>query len=180
MIFRALSLLLVLAPTVALCQTPDFGGTWRLDEQRSRVSLEATLAGLIGAGAPATLHITQPTNGTLVIESQINESHARLYVPGGSTTTPVFLGEAGTITMATRWEGQTLVNEGTRDSPSAASTQVKEVFAIDAEGPTLAVEITISTADGTSSSSLRYVRIQNIGTCDSWPSPCKDFTRPNP
>ncbi len=175
---RALSLLLVLAPTLALCQTPDFAGTWKMDEERSNVNLEATLAGLIGAGAPVTLHITQPANGTLVIESQFNESHARLYVPGERTTTPVFLGEAGTITMMTRWEERKLVSEGTRESPSAPSTKVKETFALSGNAPTLEVEITTSGTHGTSSSSLKYTRTRDVGPCESWPSPCKDFTRP--
>lgn len=175
---RHVALLLVLAPAVALCQTPDFSGTWKLDEGRSRVDVEAPLAGLIGAGAPDTLHITQPANGTLVVESQINESHARLYVPGGQTTSLIFLGVAGTITMTTRWEGQTLVSEGSRDSSSGPSTNVEETFALSADSQTLEVEITVSTADGASSSTLRYTRIQDVGPCDSWPSPCKDFTRP--
>ena len=175
---RGMTLLVVLAPAVALCQTPDLSGTWKLDGDRSRVDVEAPLAGLIGAGAPPTLHITQPANGTLVVESQINESHARLYVPGGQTTTPIFLGTAGTITMTTRWEDQTQVSEGTRDSSSGPSTNVKETFALSADGQTLEVEISISTADGASSSTLRYTRIQDVGTCDSWPSPCKDFSRP--
>ncbi len=174
---RGMALLLILAPAVALCQTPDFRGTWKLDEERSNVNVEATLSGLIGGGAPSTLHITQPANGTLVVESQINESHARLYVPGRRTTTPVFLGAAGTITIAARWEGQTLVSEGTRDSSSGPSTNVEETFALSADGQTLEVEITVSTADGTSASTLRYATIQDVGTCDSWPSPCKDFSR---
>lgn len=180
MMVRAWVLFLLLAPAAAVCQTPDFRGTWRLDEARSSVALEAPLAGLIGAGAPPTLHVTQPANGTLVVESQINESHARLYVPGEETTTPVFLGEAGTITITTRWEGSTLVGEGVRESQSGPSTKVKEVFAVNAEGPTLEVEIVSSTAEGTSSSSLTYERVQGVGTCDSWPSPCKDFTPANP
>jgi len=175
---RSMTLLVVLAPAVALCQTPDFSGTWKLDGDRSRVDVEAPLAGLIGGGAPPTLHITQPTNGTLVVESEINESHARLYIPGGRTTTPIFLGTAGTITMTTRWEDQTLVSEGTRESSSGPSTNVKEIFALSTDGQTLDVEISVSTADGTRSSTLRFFRIQDVGPCDSWPSPCKDFSRP--
>lgn len=173
---RRMTLLVVLAPAVALCQTPDFSGTWKLDEKRSSVNVDATLTGLIGVGAPGVLHITQPANGTLVVESQINESHARLYVPGGSTTTPVFLGGAGTISMTTKWEGQSLVSEGTRNSRSGPATNVKETFALSADGHTLEVAILIATADGTSSSSLRYSRIQDVGSCESWPTPCKDFS----
>ncbi len=174
---RDMTLLLILAPELALCQTPDFAGTWKLDVEHSRVSAEAPLAGLIGGGAPGTLHITQPANGTLVVESQINESQARLYVPGGQTTTPVFLGVVGTITMTTQWKGQTLMSEGTRDSSSEPSIDVEESFALSADGQTLEVEISISTDDGKISSTLRYVRTRDVGPCESWPTPCKDFSR---
>ena len=64
----------------------NMSGTWKLDAARSRVAASAGLAGLIGAGAPETLHITQPANGTVVIESQINESHSRVYRPGTRTS----------------------------------------------------------------------------------------------
>jgi hypothetical protein len=184
MISRAASLLLVLAPAAGLCQTPDFAGTWKLNERRSSVSLEAPLAGLIGAGAPGTLHITQPANGTLVVESQVNESHARLYVPGETTTTAVFLGAGGTITMTSRWEQQTLVSEGTRESSSGPPSKVLEVFKLSADGQTLELEVTVEGTPETSSSAfssaLSYTRIQDVGPCDSWPSPCKDFSRPRP
>ena len=63
----------------------DFAGTWRLDAAASRITDGAGLAGLIAAGAPPTIHVTQPVNGTLVVESAINEGQARLYRPGGKT-----------------------------------------------------------------------------------------------
>lgn len=167
----------ILLSVAAFGQTPDFGGTWQLDDARSQVSVDAPLAGLIGAGAPGTLHITAPANGTLVVESEINESHSRLYVPGTHTTTPIFLGDAGTITMMTRWDGPTLVSEGVRESSSAGGEiRVKETYALDADGQTLELDITISNADGPSSSKLRYTRIDDVGPCESWPSPCKDFS----
>ena len=169
----------VIAPAALLVQEPDFSGTWRLDKERSSVSVEATLAGLIGAGAPETLHVTQPSNGSLVVESQINASYARLYTPGGETSTPVFLGEAGDITMTSRWEGRTLVAEGVRESSTGTSTAVKEVFGLSADGRTLEVEIMISD-DGKSVSRLRYSRTREVGPCESWPSPCKERTRPDP
>ena len=97
---------------------------------------EATLTGLIGVGPPRTLHITQQSNGTVVIESQINESYARLYVPGEKTSTPVFLGEPGSITMTSRWEGRTLVSEGTRESSSSRGN-VREAFGL-SEDPVVA------------------------------------------
>ena len=60
-----LAVVALLAPAITRAQTVDLSGTWRLDEERSRVRVEATLAGLMGAGAPQTLHIIQPSNGTL-------------------------------------------------------------------------------------------------------------------
>ena len=172
-----LAVVALLAPAVMRAQTVDLSGTWRLDEARSRVRAEATLAGLIGAGAPQTLHITQPSNGTLVVESQINESYARLYVPGEKTSTPIFLGEPGSITMTSRWEGRALVSEGTRKSPSSTAN-VREVFGLSEDGQTLEVEITLESADGDIESTLRYTKIRDVGPCESWPTPCKDPTRP--
>ncbi len=172
-----LAVLAVLAPVVVHAQAVDLSGTWSLDEERSRVRAEATLAGLIGAGAPRTLHITQPSNRTVVVESQINESYARLYVPGEETSTPVFLGEPGSITMTSRWEGRALVSEGTRESPSSTGN-VREVFGLSEDGQTLEVEIALEGADGDIVSTFRYTRIRDVGPCESWPTPCKDPARP--
>ena len=174
--------LAVLFSSAAAWGQPNLAGTWRLDESRSSIAADATLAGLIGAGAPETLHVTQPRNGTLVVESQVNESHARLYMPGKKTSTPIFVGEAGTITMTSRWDGAKLVSEGTRESSadtSASSTPVTEAFGLSDDGETLEVEITVSRDGATSASSLRYTRITDVGPCDSWPSPCKDPARPD-
>ena len=172
-----LAMLAVLAPVVVHAQEVDLSGTWSLDEERSRVRAEATLTGLMGAGAPGTLHITQPSNGTVVVESQINESYARLYVPGEKISTPVFLGEPGSITMTSRWEGGALVSEGTRQSSSSTGI-VREVFGLSEDGQTLEVDITLEGADGDMVSALRYRRIRDVGPCESWPTPCKDSTRP--
>ncbi|MGH9219581.1 MAG: hypothetical protein ACRD1W_09775, partial [Vicinamibacterales bacterium] len=80
---RAVVAVLILAATsVIQAQAPDFSGTWRLDEAKSKVLATAGMFGLISAGAPKMLHITQPANGTLVIESQVNEGHSRIYKPG--------------------------------------------------------------------------------------------------
>jgi len=166
--------------TVVLAQAPDFSGTWKLDTARSRITAAAGLAGLIGAGAPDTLHVTRPANGTLVIESQINESQARIYTPGSKSSTLVFVGTAGSITMTSRWEGRALVSEGSRESVSGSSnivTQVKEVLAFSADGRTLEIEVTTSGADGKSASTLMYTRTQDLGPCQSWPTPCKSFSR---
>lgn len=150
--------------------TPDFSGTWKLDRSRSRISDAAGLAGLIAAGAPDTLHVTQPANGTLVIESQINEGHARIYRPGGTTSTSA--GQSGTITMATKWEARTLVSEGTRAAASGAAAAVREAIALAPDG-TLTIDVITTEGDRKNASTLMYARIQTVGPCESWPTPCK-------
>jgi len=169
--------LMALGAGVVLAQArPDFSGTWKLDPSRSRIAETAGLAGLVGAGAPATLHITQPANGTLVIESQINEGHARLYRPGSRVSTPVTVGTTGSITMTSRWEGRSLVSEGTRESASATSpvaTHVKEVLSLSADGRTLILEVTTTAAGDKSASTMAYMKTQDVGPCQSWPTPCK-------
>ncbi len=155
-------------------QAPGFGGTWRLDEARSRVQAGAGLFGLIGAGVPPTLHITQPANGTLVVESQINEGHARMYAPRGRTTTPV--GQAGTITMVSTWSGRSLSAEGTQESAAGTTTtvrQVKEVYTLSADGTTLTIAVTAASGPETRASSLVFTRLASVGACESWPTPCK-------
>jgi hypothetical protein len=147
-----------------------FAGTWKLDAAQSRVEPAAGLAGLIGAGAPPMLHITQPANGTVVVESPINEGHVRMYHPGAKTATPV--GQGGTITMTTQWANKTLVSEGAAVAPNGVSSAIKEMYALSADGTALTIDITTSTPEA-KSSSLKYVRIVDVGPCESWPTPCK-------
>jgi hypothetical protein len=163
---------------LARAQPPaDLSGTWRLDPSRSRIVETSGLAGLAKAGAPETLYVTQPRNGTLVVESSTNESHARLYRPGSTTSTPVTVGQAGSITMTSRWEGRSLVGEGTREFTAAPVARVKEVLSSSADGRTLTIEITTSAAGVDSVSSLTYVKTQAVGPCQSWPTPCKTPAR---
>jgi hypothetical protein len=162
--------------TVVHAQAPDLSGTWRLDTARSRVAASAGLGGLIGAGAPETLHITRPANGTVILESQINESHTRVYTPGSKTSTPVTVGPPGSISMTTRWDGRTLVSEGTREStsgPSKVVTDVKETFALSADGRVLTIEVATKTGEESHASTLVYTRATDVGSCKTWPTPCK-------
>jgi hypothetical protein len=166
--FLLTGLLLVKIPARSvLAQAPDLSGTWKLDTERSRVEATAGIIGLIRSGAPPTLHITQPANGSLIVESQINESQSRIYKPGAKTSTPVV--PTGTITMTSRWEGRTLVSEGTSESASGAPSAVKEVFSTANDTQTLTVEITV----GQNHSTLIYTKTQTAEACRSWPTPCK-------
>jgi hypothetical protein len=150
----------------------SFAGTWRLDSAASRINDGAGLAGLIGAGAPPTLHITQPANGTLIVESAVNAGEARFYRPGREATTPA---GGGTITMKTSWAGATLVAEGTHVTGSAASAQVKEVFSVSPDGKVLTIEVTRTAGSEESASRFLYSRTSDLGPCEKWPTPCKRF-----
>jgi outer membrane protein assembly factor BamB len=144
-------------------------GTWRLDASRSRVGSAAAPIGLVKTGAPQTLHITQAFNGTIIVESQINESQSRAYRPGGQTTTPVV--PTGTITMTSRWEGSTLVSEGAREA-GAAPVPVREAFATSADGR-LTLTTTVGAGADAATSVLVYARTQTVESCKAWPTPCK-------
>ncbi|MDP2321255.1 MAG: hypothetical protein Q8O42_18175 [Acidobacteriota bacterium] len=161
---------LVLNGAILVAQAPDLSGTWVLDKAKSQVVATAGFTGLISAGAPATLHITQPANGSVVVESQVNEQHVRIYKPGGQTSTPA--GQGGAVTMTTRWDGRTLVSEGAMKAPNGDTTTVKEVMSLSADGKVLTVQITTTAAE-TSASALIYTKVTGVGPCETWPTPCK-------
>ncbi len=167
---------LALAPVSDVAaQSADFSGTWRLDESRSNVDVDAPLVGLGGIGSVETLHITQPANGTLVVESSMRQSQARLYLPGGETSNRILLGEPGTLTMSSLWKDGSLVSHGARHytNGDAPPTEVHETIRLRDEGKSLAIEITLKRAEKTSRSALIFVRETSLGPCESWPSPCK-------
>jgi hypothetical protein len=171
---RGAWLLMALHATLVHAQPPpDLSGTWKLDASRSRIDEASVLASLAKTGAPAMLHVTQPRNGTLVLESPTNEGHARLYRPGSPVSTPVSVGQPGSITVTSRWQGRSLVSEGTREFAGSPAARVKEVLSASADGGTLTLEITTTAAGVDSVSSLVYVRTQSVGPCQSWPTPCK-------
>jgi hypothetical protein len=159
----------VLIGSISLsAQAPDFSGTWRLDEAKSKVLATAGMFGLIPAGAPKMLHVTQPANGTLVIESQINEGHSRIYKPGRESSTPA--GQGGAVTVTSKWEGKSLISEGAFKAPNGDTTTVREVLSL-TDGKQLTLEVT--TPAGTST--LHYTKIADVGPCETWPTPCKRF-----
>ena len=163
----------VIASSILQAPAPDFSGTWRLDEAKSTVAAAAGIVGLIPAGAPKTLHITQPANGTVVIESQINEAHVRIYKPGGETSTPA--GQGGAVTMTTKWSGRALMSEGAMKAPNGDTTIVREVLSLSSGGNLLTMAVTTSAGTGgtSSTSSLVYTKITDVGACETWPTPCK-------
>ena len=177
----ALLLVLAVGGATLRAQSPDLAGTWRLDEAKSRVVATAGIIGLIPAGAPKTLHITQPSNGTVVIESQVNEAHVRIYKPGRGTSTPA--GQGGAVSMTTKWEGKSLVSEGALKAANGDTTTIREVVSISGDGKVLTMEVSTSAASppgaaataDRASSVLVYTKITDVGPCETWPTPCKRF-----
>jgi outer membrane protein assembly factor BamB len=147
-------------------------GSWRLDTAASRVDSAAGLAGLIGAGAPPMLYVTQPANGTVLVESPMNEGHVRLYRPGMKTQTP--FGQGGTIAMTSQWVNGTLVGDGTSVSGGGVATPVKEIYSVSSDHKVLTIDVSVGTPEA-KTSTITYTRITDVGPCESWPTPCKRF-----
>jgi outer membrane protein assembly factor BamB len=155
-------------PAAAGSATARFAGSWKLDTARSKPADAAGLVGLMAKGAPPFLFVTQPANGTLVVETPVNTGHTRFYRPEGSTTTDV---ANGTITMRSAWKGSTLVAEGRLASSDGTTTAVREIFSRD--GDALAIDVTI----GDSTSRWIFTPLTDVGPCASWPTPCKRAAR---
>ena len=160
--------------TAALeAQAPDLSGTWKITREASTITAGAGLSGLGGnTGTPGTLYITQAANGVVTVGSDINESQARLYRPGGTTAIAAVQGAA--LGLATRWEGRALVAEGGPGKAGAAATpSLKERFALSPDGRSLTVTITTTAAAGEMTSTLVYAKSQVEPPCQQWPTPCR-------
>ena len=148
--------------------TTSLAGSWQLDAAASVVDADAPFSGLAAKGAPRWIFVTEPANGTLLIESAANTAHARFFHPGKPTATEI---AAGTITVTTAVansaKAKTFSAEGRITTSNGAVTAVKETLVRD--GDSLVVTITA----GDKTSTLRYVPLLEVGPCTTWPSPCK-------
>ncbi len=170
----AIAIVCLAAGVTLQAQGPDLSGTWQLDDANSKVTATAGIIGLIPAGAPEMLHITQPSNGSVVIESQVNEAHVRIYKPGRDTSTPA--GQGGAVTVTSKWQSRSLVSEGALKAPNGDTTTVREVVTLSSDGKTLTMEVMTTAPQGDkASSTLVYTKITDVGPCEKWPTPCKRF-----
>ena len=131
-------------------QTPDYSGTWKLNRSASQITAGTGIAGLGAGGAPPTLYISQAANGTVVIGSDINESHARTFRVATSAITNEAGGVKETLSMSA--DGQTLT---------------VKVTATPAQGR----------AESVLTSTLVYTKVQSDDPCEKWPTPCRYDTR---
>ena len=172
-ILLAITVLAVCQVPPVVAQTPDFSGTWVLDEAASRITPEAGLGALGAVGTPQRLHITHAANGDLALQSEWNTSEARLYRPGGETVIPV--GPDDTLRVRAHWDGETLIAEGRRPTAAGGSTilSVRRALSLSGDGETLTIEATTTTADGGATSTMIYTRLADLGPCEQWSEPCE-------
>lgn len=156
------------AVATALAQPPDFSGSWRLDRDAS-VLPERPEGGrrgigrLLGRGEQAvrgpadTLVLTQ-TPDTLFVEQRRDDGSRtmRYRLDGSSSVNPMPRGE---LTTTSRWDGATIVTEGTQDIPRLLrdiSIQLTERRSLSADGRTMTVESTRTMPSGALAMTLVY------------------------
>ena len=160
-----------LTATTLGAQTPNVSGTWKLNEGASATDPAVAFSALGGnAGIPRTLYVTQAKNGTIIIGSDMNTSHARTYVPGDKSSTPI---GTGAVTIESEWDGSTLVAEG---EDTASSSLIREELTLSADGNALTVTIRVTKEAVESSSTLVYEKATAEAPCKEWPTPCKDWS----
>ena len=167
-----ISLIIAALTAMALgAQTPNISGTWKLNESASAADPGVVFSALGGnAGIPMTLYVTQAKNGTVIIGSDMNTSHARTYIPGAMSSTPI---GTGAVTVDSQWDGATLVAEG---EDTASSSLIREELTLSTDGNTLTVTITVTKEGVESSSTLVYEKATAEAPCKEWPTPCKDWS----
>jgi len=154
-------LLLGLA-AVHAAQAPDFNGTWRLNEDDSRITTGEGLSGL-GGPAPPMLYITQRRNGAVILSSRIPRSVSRDYLMGGSTWVPAPQPSTAKFLMASRTRGLSMISEASGEV-DGEMVQVREVLTMDARGRRITLEVTTTRSWGPETNLLVYDR---VGGCSA-------------
>jgi hypothetical protein len=130
-------------------QAPDYSGTWKLNPAASQITKGTGITGLGAAGAPPTLYVSQAANGTVVVGSDINESHARTFRAAPKALTHEEAGVRESLTLSA--DGQTLtVRVTAAPRPGATGSEI--------------------------TSTLVYGKVQSEDPCEKWPTPCRYAT----
>ena len=156
------------APEAREVRRPNFSGWWTLDREATTLTPPAFSGGRGGADIDR-LFITHAANDTVIVGPETNGLKAWSYTPGREGTIPV--GRDTTMRAAARWDGARLVAEGAQ-----GDLRMHEVMTRNADGSRLIIEVTTTTSDGVVTNTLVYRRDQPVGACDTWATPCRDFT----
>ena len=156
--FTMLAAALFVAAGVAsvFAQTPDFSGTWKLDNGRSQITMPA---GRRGGGAPDALVITQTASELTIERSTGQQSRTLTYALEGESSIPA--GRGGNRTITSHWDGATLVSEGSQElsfGGRAVTIEMREVRSLSADGQTLTVEVIRTTPRGANTNTLVYTK----------------------
>lgn len=143
--------------TLGAAQQPDFNGTWRLNEEESRVTTGEGLDGL-GSHAPETLYITQRRSGEVILTSRLPGSVARDYVIGGSTWVPAPRPSTGRFLMTSRTRGLSMISEASGET-DGETVRVREVLTMDPDGRRITLEVTTTRSWGPETNVLVYDRV---------------------
>jgi len=135
-----------------LAQAQNYSGTWKLNREASQITKGTGLTGLGAGGAPPTLYISQAANGTIVIGSDINESHARTF----KATATALAHEAGGVkeSLSMSADGQTLTVKVTAPAGGSSGSPESEV-----------------------TSTIVYTKVLREDPCEKWPTPCRYDSR---
>ena len=153
--------LFVAASVVSIfAQTPDFSGTWKLDTDRSQITVgRGGRRGGRGGGTPDALVITQTTTELTIEQSADNQSRTRTYTLEGESSIPA--GRGGNMTITSHWDGATLVSEGSQElsfGGGGITIEVRQVHSLSPDGQTLTVEVTRTTPQGANTNTLVYTK----------------------
>lgn len=140
------------AGTPVLAQGADFSGTWHLDRDASEFprfgggggrGRPGGRAGGGGRGAVATVVITQSADLLTMEQQEERGSRTVIYRLDGSESTN--RGARGEMVSTSRWDGATLVTEGTMNLSTPrgdVSLDIVERRSLSDDGQTLTVEST--------------------------------------
>ena len=163
---------ILLVAGLASAQSPDFSGMWTLDREASDFTAPAFSGGR-GGDDIDRLFITHAANGTVIVGAETNGLKAWSFTPGLELTIPV--GRDTTMEVASRWEGDRLVAEGTRGDMT-----MHEVMSLSPDGGTLTIEVTTGTPEGETRNRLVYRSDRPVGACETWAMPCREFPQDVP
>jgi hypothetical protein len=139
---------------------PDFSGTWKLDQAKSKIPGTNGRGGAgTNATAPGYTITIRQTPTSLTIESTRNGTPvaATYKLDGSESTNPT--GHARLMRSKSRWEGPKLVTDSTQKGPHGEIRKMSEVRSL--EGKTLIVEVTRATGKGNQTSRLVFNKVSS-------------------
>jgi hypothetical protein len=172
-------LLGVIAQAAGAQDKPDFSGTWKLDPAQSQMGGGmgggrgaggaggagggGARPGGMGGGGAQEVTVTQTGNTLQIVMTVMGEARTMTYTIGGAASkNPMAMGRMqAEMTSTSVWEGATLVTSGTASMTTPQGDRQitsREVRSLSADGKTMTVETTTTTAMGENTRKMVYVK----------------------